>query len=409
MSHREPSPPVTQARNAVVIGAGSAGCVIAQQLLDSGLEVTLVTRTHEAADRLAGGGVRLRYAGGDAEDARPLGPVEIVPIARVCRVLRRMQEATVVIVAVPPSAHPEIAPLLAKGLECRPAPVDVLVCDNRETGAAGLRALVAEHGDDRVFRHGYVGALLDRTVTRRTQPDDSLVLVTEAASSMFVDARALRCPLPAVDGIELVEDFPAHVMRRLFVFGAGQAAAAYLGRLHGYRYLRDALADPEIALVVRAAMTEGQTCLAAYVGDWFAGGEAEIDSAMSRIADPDLADSVDRAGRDQSRKLGSRDRICGPARVAPAAGIATPALALVAAAALRPVRRDPAFCELLLRHGTAGALIRLGHLTRMHPFVAQVLRADRLLDTSESLTLALGELSGGSVSPPKVVPRVEKG
>ena len=409
MSHREPSPQGTSARTAVVIGAGSLGCVIAQQLLDSGLEVSLVTHTPESTELLAGGGVRLRCAGAPAESASPLGPAEIVPITRMCRVLRRLQEAAVVVVAVPSTDHAEIAPLLARGLESRTAPVDVLVCDNRETGASALRALVAEHGDDRVLRHGYAGALLDRTITRRTQPDGSVVLVSEAASSMFVDARALGCPLPAVDGIELVEDFSAHVMRKLFVFGAGQAAAAYLGRLYGYRYLSDALADTEIALVVRAAMTEGQRCLAAYYDEWFAGGEAEIEAALRRIGDPDLADTVNRAGRDQARKLGSRDRICGPARVAPAAGVATPALAMVAAAALRPVRQDQAFCELLLRHGTEGTLVRLGHLTRLHPFVDQAIWADRLLDTCDSLGIVLGELSGEAVAPPTGLPRAEEG
>ena len=50
---------------AVVIGAGNVGLgVMAEQLRAAGRSVVMVTRTQRDADRIVGGGVRVRHAGG---------------------------------------------------------------------------------------------------------------------------------------------------------------------------------------------------------------------------------------------------------------------------------------------------------------------------------------------------------
>ena len=90
-------------------------------------------------------------------------------------------------------------------------------------------------------------------------------------------------------------------------------------------------------------------------------------------------------GRDPLRKLGAADRICGAARLAMAAGEPTPALALVAAAALRQGQQDPRLQEQIARHGRAGVVARSSRLPDTHPFVHLVLAADRMLDTTSEL------------------------
>jgi hypothetical protein len=69
-----------------------------------------------------------------------------------------------------------------------------------------------------------------------------------------------------------------------------------------------------------------------------------------------------------------------------AAGVPTPALALVTAAALRLGRHDPRLQEQLARHGRAGVVVRSSGLPQGHPFVDLVLAADRMLDTDSELT-----------------------
>ena len=381
---------------AVIIGAGNVGCgVMAEQLRAAGRSVVMVTRTQRDAERIVGGGVRVRRAGDPTTPDEVLRGLRAVAVTDTSKVTKYLRKASVVVVAVGSNHTVEIAPVLAEALMARKSPVNVLVCDNRGGAASDLRAMVAEHGDDRVLRHGYVGALVDRIVTRHDEPDGSRVLLTESEGTVYLDAMSVRAPLEAVGQLCLVENFQAYVMRKLFVFSAGHAASAYLGGMRGHQRISDALADRDVAAVVAAAMREGQAGLAALFGERFTGGAAAVDQSLGRYAAPQLDDTVDRVGRDPLRKLGAADRICGAARLAMAAGEPTPALALVAAAALRQGRHDPKLEEQLARHGRAGVVARSSGLPDTHPFVDLVLAADRMLETTSELSSVHAALTAG--------------
>lgn len=372
---------------AVVIGAGNVGLgVMAEQLRAAGRPVVMVTRTQRDADRIVAGGVRVRRADGRTSPDVVLRGLGAVAVTDTSRVTRSLHEASVIVVAVGPGHAVEIAPLLADALMARRGPVNVMVCDNRRQAATDLRAMVAEHGDDRVLQHGYVGALVDRIVTRREQPDGSRVLLTETQGTVFVDAPSVRAPLEAVGQLRLVENFQAYVLRKLFVFSAGHAASAYLGGMRGHVRILEALQDGDVVAVARAAMREGQAGLSAFFGARFAGGAEAVDHSLRRYAAPHLDDTVERVGRDPMRKLGAADRICGAARLAMAAGVPTPALALVTASALRLGQHDPRLQDQLARHGREGVVVRSSGLPQAHPFVDLVLAADRMLDTDSELS-----------------------
>jgi mannitol-1-phosphate 5-dehydrogenase len=371
----------------LVIGAGNVGCgVMAEQLRARGRPVVMVTRTRRDADLILGGGVRVRYAEGRASCDVVLDGLGALPVTDTSNVTTYIRKASLVVVAVGSGHGAAIAPLLAEGLMARRSPVNVVVCDNHGGAATNLRTMVAEHGDDRVLRHGYVGALVDRIVTRREQPDGSRVLLTETQGTVYLDAKAVRAPIEPVGQLRLVENFQAYVLRKLFVFSAGHVAAAYLGALRGHSRIRDALADDDVASVVRAAMCEGQAGLSARFGEGFTGGVGAVDQSLRRYAARHLDDTVERVGRDPLRKLGATDRICGSAALAMAAGVPTPALAMVTAAALRSGEHDPRLQEQLARHGRAGVLVRSSGFPRAHPFVDLVLAADRMLETGSQLT-----------------------
>ena len=384
---------MTASARAVIIGAGNVGCgLAAEQLHDAGYRVVVVTRTASSAAVLAAHGVRVRYTGEATRPDRLIRPDLVLPATATAEVMEQIVHASVVLVTVGPGDHAALAPLLAAGLMARHTPVDVLVCDNRDEAAENLRALVAEHGDERVLRHGFAGALVDRIITRPPQVSPGLLLVAESTGRLYVDAHALRNPPPAMEQLVLVEDFQACVTRKLFVFSAGHAASAYLGALQGHHLLRDALGDADVRPVVRAAMREGQVGLAATFGEEFAGGDADLDHALRRFADPALDDTVERVGRDPLRKLGARDRICGPARLAMAAGASTPALAVVAAAALR--LSDPTLQRHLDRLGADRVLAGCGQLSHRNPFVELTLAAGRLIDAAAPLATVLAALTG---------------
>jgi len=143
--------------------------------------------------------------------------------------------------------------------------------------------------------------------------------------------------------------------------------------------------------------------LAAIFGDRFAGDEATVEELLGRYAAPHLDDTVERVGRDPLRKLGPDDRICGPARLAMTAGTRTPALALVAAAALRRDQQDshPNGCEphpQFARRRRASVLARSSGLPDSHPFLDLVLEANRMLDTPSPLRSVHARLSAAAAS-----------
>jgi mannitol-1-phosphate 5-dehydrogenase len=384
----------------VVIGAHDAQCtVVAARLMDLGHPVVMVTSTEERAELLATGGVRLRRGGGLRPD-RVVRPAEAMPttdFTRVCAVLRR---ASLVVVADDASGAEELAPLLALGLVARATPVNVLVVvDGPPFGAERLRDLVVEYGGDRLLAHGYVGMVLDRLARQADGVDGSQIVVAEARGRMYVDARGLRAPLHHFGGEpRLVEHFGAYALRHLYVLGAGQAALAYLGRLRGHRLMSEAVADPEVRLVARAAMLEGQVAVGACFGERFAGGPAAVDRALARFVDPVLAETIDRAGRDAGSALVVTERILGPARMAMAAGVPAPALALVAAAALRAARDDAEAGSALDTEGRRAAMARLSLLTPHHPLVNRTLIAARGLDAGCAPTALLAAFTGAQAS-----------
>ena len=60
-----------------------------------------------------------------------------------------------------------------------------------------------------------------------------MVFVGDPPTSFVVHGPSLRAPLPPIEGLRAVDDFGAWVMKKLYTFGAGHAAAAYLGALKG--------------------------------------------------------------------------------------------------------------------------------------------------------------------------------
>jgi mannitol-1-phosphate 5-dehydrogenase len=185
--------------------------------------------------------------------------------------------------------------------------------------------------------HGFSGALVSRIVTSRIGDlarNEPLVFLGDPPSACVVDGSTLRGPPPRMEGLRVVANFEAWVMKKLYTFGAGHAAAAYLGALKGYRYVHSAIRDAEIRSAVLAAMEEGRRGLVRRYGAELAGSRADLDAIVARFENAALNDRVSRVARDPLRKLGPEDRLVGAARLAVEAGILPRSLAMVAAAAM---------------------------------------------------------------------------
>jgi mannitol-1-phosphate/altronate dehydrogenase len=202
-----------------------------------------------------------------------------------------------------------------------------------------FRRLVAGamvRGED-ADKHGFSGAVISRMVTQRLgdpADDAPLTFVGEMVEEVIVDRRALRSPLPQIQGVIPVDNYHPFVLRKLYTFSAGHATAAYLGWLKGYRYIHTAIRDREIRKAVFSAMEEGLRGLAGRFGKEFANDAKQLQAIVERFENAALNDPIQRVARDPRRKLAAGERLVGAAQLAEEAGVNPKQLALATAAAL---------------------------------------------------------------------------
>ena len=159
-------------------------------------------------------------------------------------------------------------------------------------------------------------------------------MVAEGDDDLPVNARTLKGPAPGVPGIAPVDDYLAHVERKLYGHNCGHALAAYLGARAGHEFVWQAVEDGGVRGGVEAGMWEAGRALCRKHG--FAREEhaAYIEGLLQRFAIRALGDTVARVGRDPVRKLGPTDRLVGASRLAVEQGERPEALAEGIAAAM---------------------------------------------------------------------------
>lgn len=359
---------------AVVVGPGRIGLGFVGQLLRAaGHDVCFIGRG-PVVERLANlGRYTVRLVGDGTRHDIVVDGVTAIPIEDGEAAAEALAGADLIATAVGASNLAAVAPLLARGIGRRSTPVNVLAFENLGDAGPCLRRLVAAHlpGDLPLDRHGFSGAVVSRAVSHRLASGDAnepLLLIGDPPTRFDVDGRALRAPLPAIEGLVITDDYAAAVQRKLYLYSAGHAATAYLGSLKGYRYVHTAIRDPEIRATVLAAMAEGQRGLAARHGAAVAGDQDDLEAVVRRFENAALNDTIARVARDPRRKLAADDRLVGPARLAAATGAMPEKLSLAVAAALcftSPL--DPSASRLHHEIETGGLADVLGSVCGLDP------------------------------------------
>ncbi|TFY66273.1 hypothetical protein EVG20_g4819 [Dentipellis fragilis] len=256
-------------------------------------------------------------------------------------------DTRLVTTAVGPSILEKIAPTLARGLTARhtagAGPLNVIACENMVHQTTKLSEHVDEHlpRDEPtrawVEQHvGFADCSLDRIVPPAGQfGDNPLDVGVEGFFEWAVDKHGLAADIaPPVKGMELTDNLPAYIERKLFTLNCGHAIIAYLGFLRDYDTVDQAIQDADIRDVVQSALLEegGAALIRKYQWD-AAQYEKYVSKVMQRFANPRLRDDVKRVGRQPLRKLGLGDRLLGPLKMAKGSGLPYDNLAKGVAAA----------------------------------------------------------------------------
>jgi mannitol-1-phosphate 5-dehydrogenase len=227
--------------------------------------------------------------------------------------------ADVVTTAVGPTILRFVAPHIVAGLGLRdPAapPLQVMACENAIGATDTLRdemAAVAADGWEAVSaRAVFANTAVDRIVPAQ-EPGGGIDVTVEPFYEWAIERAPFGDTPPVIPGAHFVDDLTPYIERKLFTVNTGHATTAYFGAEQGIERISDALAHPEIAGKVEAALLETSHLLIQ---------KHELDAAtqheyratiLQRFRNPALPDTVWRVGRQPLRKLSRHERFVGPA------------------------------------------------------------------------------------------------
>ncbi|NOU86941.1 mannitol-1-phosphate 5-dehydrogenase [Paenibacillus sp. LMG 31460] len=256
-------------------------------------------------------------------------------------VARAVAEADLVTTAVGVNILKHIAAGIAKGIEMRiergAAPLHIIACENAIGGSTQLKehvyAHLSEYLRDKVDASiAFPDAAVDRIVPIQHN-EDPLQVTVEPFYEWVVDESQMLEGFHRIEGIHYVKHLEPYIERKLFTVNTGHCSAAYLGYLDGFTTIQDAMANSQIASLVRHVMHETGALLIEKHGFDLAQHEQYIDKILNRFINPYLIDEVTRVGRSPIRKLSINDRLVRPALQAYELGMKPTYLAMVMAAA----------------------------------------------------------------------------
>jgi fructuronate reductase len=224
-----------------------------------------------------------------------------------------------------PQAPRSAVGVLAAGLARRAAtgapPVTVISCDNVADNGARLAAaaeafaarahpaLAPTLGSAAAFPQTMVDSIVPASdAAHRVRVERALGMTDEGpvqreAFGQWVIEDRFAGPRPAWDevGVEIVADVAAYRRLKLHVLNASHSALAYLGLLRGRTFVRDAVADPELAAFLDGLIAEevAPALPELPVRDYWSG-------VRSRFANPAVDHRLDQIAQDGAQKLAQR-------------------------------------------------------------------------------------------------------
>ncbi|GGO00164.1 mannitol-1-phosphate 5-dehydrogenase [Saccharibacillus kuerlensis] len=237
---------------------------------------------------------------------------------------KHIAEAEIITTAVGPNVLKFIAVNIAAGLEKRAktgaGALNIIACENMVGASTHLKEQVYTHLSDEAKAYadehvGFPNCSVDRIVPP-FKGDNLLDVGVESFFEWIVEEPAFKGGVPNIEGMKLTDTLVAYVQRKLFTLNTGHAITAYLGYLKGLPTVDKAIEDDSVRQIVRGAMEESGAALVKEHG-FDANEHAKyIDKIEKRFRNPYLNDDVSRVGREPLRKLGEKDRLSGPVRMA---------------------------------------------------------------------------------------------
>lgn len=331
-------------KTAIQFGAGNIGRgFIGMLLAQAGYRVIFADVSEVIIDRLAADQkYTVHVMDTEVED------VEITNITGIMsngeEIIDEIAKADVLTTAVGLRVLGFIAPTIAKGIQKRIAdgskePMNIIACENAIRATSQLKehvyGILSE--EERSYCDQYVG-FADCSVDRIVPPvrsENPVDVVVEKYCEWNVEKASLKGEIPEIPGMNLADNLMAYIQRKLFTLNTGHCITAYTGILAGHKTIDQAISDPKIYELVKAAMTQSGDGLIQRFGFDKDAHYKYIDKIINRFKNPYLKDDVTRVGREPLRKLSADDRLVSPLTTAISYNLPVDKLVLGIGAALR--------------------------------------------------------------------------
>lgn len=374
-------------KTAIQFGAGNIGRgFIGMLLARAGYRVIFADVSEVIIDRLAADQkYTVHVMDTEVED------VEITNITGILsngsEIIDEIAKADVLTTAVGLRVLGFIAPAIAKGIQKRiasglEAPLNIIACENAIRATSQLKEHVYGilSDEEKAFCEKYVG-FADCSVDRIVPPvrsENPVDVVVEKYCEWNVEKASLKGEIPEIPGMNLADNLMAYIQRKLFTLNTGHCITAYTGILAGHKTIDQAISDPKIYDLVKAAMTQSGDGLIQRFGFDKDAHYKYIDKIINRFKNPYLKDDVTRVGREPLRKLSADDRLVSPLTTAMSYGLPVDKLVLGIGAALRYNNPEDAqsaeLQEKIAAKGVSGAFSEISGLTD-HALLEQVTKA----------------------------------
>lgn len=341
---------------AVIFGAGNVGRgLLGQVFSEAGMEVVFV----DVSERLVTALNRDRAyvhttVDNESRTQITVGPVRAVRADDAAAVQDALRDAAIAATCVGarmlPTVCEAIAPALCGRIEAGRPPLNLLIAENLHDAKTRVHEWLQAKAPaltDAVLESqvGLVSTSIGRMIPT---PREEMAQLGEAAIEVEpyhflpIDVAAIRGDFPVIPAV--VADpgvpFDYYSDRKLFLHNMGHAMCAFLGRLCGDTYVWQVMQRPEVRALVRNAMVESGSALAAEYGQPAGSLLDHIDDLLHRFANRALADTIERVGRDPRRKLAKGDRVLGAHHLCCSHGIEPRHIRLALAAGLRQLAAE---------------------------------------------------------------------
>ena len=238
---------------------------------------------------------------------------------------------------------PNIVAGLRKRWEMNKGPLNIIICENLNDANKILEGMLKEQLTEEECKKfdetvGLVEASIGRMVpvqTEEMKDGEPMRVCVEKYGFLPVDKAAFKGEVPEIKNMVPYAPFDYYIKRKLYVHNMGHATCAYLGDLLGLEYIYQAIAIPEVRVLVQNAMLESALILNKHYGADLTALQAHITDLLYRFTNAALKDTCERVGGDPARKLSPADRLIGSSLLALSEGITPAYIAVGAAAGLR--------------------------------------------------------------------------